>query len=110
MAEPKDYIQELNDKMLCAQNKYRQWLVGLPPAQILDHAYEYAMREDILCYMDGNPLSAEQAKALLRSPDPLADVYRHFSKKDASCNDEIVDSLESCAKAMQSKSQEREGR
>ena len=106
----KDYNKALYDKMLAAQNKYREWLLEQPPKEILDHAYEYIMREDILCCMEGDHLTDEQAKALLRSQDPLADVYKHFSKKDASYMNEMVDSLQSCAKAMQHKAQERDGR
>ena len=110
MAEKQDYNKALYEKMDAAQEEYRQWLLSQPPTEILDHAYEYTMREDILCCMDVDHLTNAQAKALLRSQDPLADVYKHFSKKDASYMNEMVDSLQSCAKAMQRKEQEREGR
>ena len=110
MEMTKDYNQALYDKMLAAQSKYREWLLEQPPKEILDHAYEYIMREDILCCMEGDHLTDEQAKALLRSPDPLEDVYKDFNKKDASYMDDMVDSLQSCAKAMQRKAQERDER
>lgn len=110
MAELKNYNQALYAKMTDAQGRYRRWLLAQPPEQILDHAYEYAMREDILCCLVDEPLGAEQARALLRSPDPLADVYRDFSKKDSAYMGELIASLESCADAMLRKAPQREGR
>ena len=44
--------QELNtalyEKMFEAQEKYREWLLSQPPEEILNHAYEYTIREDII--------------------------------------------------------------
>lgn len=38
----------LYQKMFAEQEKYREWLLSQPPEEILHHAYEYVMREDIL--------------------------------------------------------------
>ena len=44
--------EELNTalyrKMFAEQEKYRDWLVGQSPEEILHHCYEYTVREDIL--------------------------------------------------------------
>ena len=44
--------EELNtaiyEKMTVAQRAYRDRLLMLPPDEILQHAYEYAVRQDIL--------------------------------------------------------------
>lgn len=44
--------EELNtalyEKMFAEQEKYRAWLLSQPPEEILNHTYEYTMREDIL--------------------------------------------------------------
>ena len=44
--------EELNtaiyEKMTVAQRAYRARLLMLPPDEILQHAYEYAVRQDIL--------------------------------------------------------------
>ena len=44
-----DKTEELNtqlyEKMQAEQSKYRDWLLSLPPAEILNHTYEYTMRE-----------------------------------------------------------------
>lgn len=43
--------EELNTasyhKMEAEQDSYRDWLLTLPPDEILQHAYEYAVRQDI---------------------------------------------------------------
>lgn len=50
----------------------------LPPGEILQKAYEYVCREDILLSLEYNDLSPKQAKALLKSPTPLADVFKKW--------------------------------
>ena len=66
-----DYNALLYDKMKDEQDKYRDWLLSQPPEEILNHTYEYTMREDIVVCMEELELSPKQANALLRSPCPL---------------------------------------
>lgn len=66
-----DYNALLYDKMKAEQDKYRDWLLSQPPEEILNHTYEYTMREDIVMCMEELELSPKQAKALLRSPARL---------------------------------------
>ena len=44
--------EELNTalykKMFAEQEKFEDWLLSQSPREILNHAYEYTMREDIL--------------------------------------------------------------
>lgn len=68
-----DYNALLYDKMKAEQDKYRDWLLNQPPEEILNHTYEYTMREDIVMCMEELELSPKQAKALLRSPFACAD-------------------------------------
>lgn len=77
-----DYNALLYDKMKDEQDKYRDWLLSQPPEEILNHTYEYTMREDIVVCMEELELSPKQAKALLRSPCPLADVYKEFMDRE----------------------------
>ena len=76
--------EELNtrlyEKMFAEQEQFRDWLLSQPPAEILNHAYEYTVREDIVMAMEQLELTDTQAQALLDSPSPLADVYRYFEK------------------------------
>ena len=41
-------VAKLNSKMQQEQNEYRAWLLAQPPEEILNHAYEYSVREDII--------------------------------------------------------------
>lgn len=58
-----------------------------PPEVILNHAYEYTVREDILLAFENNELSGEQADVLLRHGTSLADLYKSFSQIDTSYMD-----------------------
>lgn len=93
----KDYCSELYEKMSAEQDAYRNWLLSQSPGEILHHTYEYTMREDIVMAMEELELSPARAKALLRSPSPLADVYKEFSKRETEHMDIIRDSIETRA-------------
>ena len=71
---------ELYKKLFSEQERFKEWLLKQPSSEILNHAYEYVMREDIILAMEYNDLTDEQAKALLASPSPLADIFRDFEK------------------------------
>lgn len=72
--------QALYEKMRAAQDAYRAWLLEQPPEEILNHAYEYVVREDILLLMEYRDLSYSRAKALLQTPDPLSGIFKDFQK------------------------------
>ena len=87
----------LYQKMFAEQEKYRDWLKGQPPEEILNHAYEYTIREDILLSLEYHDLSDAQADALLKTPCPLAAVFRDFEKRETDHMETIWDCLESRA-------------
>ena len=87
----------LYEKMATEQDKFRDWLKSQPPAEVLNHAYEYTVREDIVMTMEELKLTDAQAQALLDSPTPLADVYRHFEKLETGYMDVIRNSIENRA-------------
>ena len=39
-------------KMFAEQENFRDWLKSQPPEEILNHAYEYIIREDILLSLE----------------------------------------------------------
>ena len=92
-----DLNTALYEKMAAEQDKYRDWLKSQPPEDILHHTYEYTVREDIVMAMEDLELTDAQAQALLDSPTPLADVYRHFEKLETGYMDVIRDSIENRA-------------
>ena len=74
--------EELNtalyQKMFAEQEQFRNWLLTQPLDEILKHSYEYTTREDILLSLEYHDLSDKQAKALLKSPAPLGDVFKKW--------------------------------
>ena len=84
----------LYKKMLAEQETYRNWLLSQPAEEILKHAYEYNRREDILLSLEYNELSAAQAKALLRSPCPLEDIFQSYAKRENSYMVDIWETVE----------------
>ena len=87
----------LYKKMFAEQEKYKAWLLSQTPAAVLDHAYEYTCREDILLSLEDNSLTSAQAKALLKSPCPLADVFKDWEKRETGHMDEIWETVEARA-------------
>ena len=59
--------------------------------------YQKLGKEDIVMAMEDLELTDAQAQALLDSPTPLADVYRHFEKLETGYMDVIRDSIENRA-------------
>ena len=92
---------KLYEKVSAEQDKFRAWLVEQPPADILLHAVEYAVREDILMEMEALELPDDQARALLASPDTMADIYKTFSKMaDTGHMDVVRESIEDRAATL----------
>ena len=92
---------KLYEKASAEQDKFRAWLVDQPPADILNHAVEYAVREDILMEIGALELPDDQARALLASPDTMADIYKTFSKMaDTGHMDVVRESIEDRAAAL----------
>ena len=93
--------EELNvllyQKMAAEQADYRAHLLTLPPEEILELAYAYATREDILIAMEHNDLSTRQVQALLKSNTPLEDVFQHYEKHGAGCMGDIWNMVEARA-------------
>ena len=88
----------LMDKLSREQDKYRDWLKGQPPEEILHHSYEYTVREDILMSMEELTLTEAETRALLLSPSPMAILYDKFSDLETGYMDTIRDSIEDTAK------------
>lgn len=105
-----DYNTLLYEKMKAEQDKYRDWLLTQEPAEILNHTYEYTMLEDIVIAMEELELTPKQAKALLKSPCPLDDVYKEFKDREVEHMDTIRDSIETRADQVIKRENARESR
>ena len=93
--------EELNTalyrKMYDEQAAFREQLLGMPPKEILSHAYEYTQREDILRALEYSSLPDKQCRALLKSDTPLADVFAAWEKWETNHMDQIWAVLEAQA-------------
>ena len=89
----------LYEKMAAEQSAYKDWLLKQTPEEILNHTYEYTVREDILITVENGELTGEQAGALLKSDTPLADVYGVFQKTETGYMDTLRECVEERANA-----------
>ena len=91
---------QLYEKMYVEQDQYRQWLLAQPSEEILKHAYEFTIREDILLSLEYNELPTKQAKALLKSPCPLDDIFKTWEKIETGHMQDIFTAIESRANTV----------
>ena len=96
--------EELNtrlyQKMFAEQEAYREWLLSQTPEEVLNYTYEYTVREDILMSLEYHDLPDAQAKALLKSPSPLSDVFKDWEKKETGYMEDIWQTVEDRAKEV----------
>ena len=91
---------DLYKMLFMEQQQFRNWLLTQDPETILDNAYEYMIREDIVYAMECHTLSDDQAKALLHAQSPLKDVYHTYEKMEGTHMDDILSSIESRANTI----------
>lgn len=86
-------VQEVNSalywKMFQEQEAFKERLASMMPLTVLEYAYEYTCREDILVAMENNDLTEKQATALLKSDTPLADVFHKWRDWETSHIDDV---------------------
>ena len=92
-----DPNNELLNKMTAEQERYKQHLLALSPKEILENAYEYALRCDILFSFENNALTEEQATALLQTDTPLNDIVQTIENLETSYMDMVWDGVENRA-------------
>ena len=104
---------ELYQRIVNAQARYRAWLLAQPPNVILDHACAYTIREDIVMEMSALELPEAQVRALLKSHNPLADIYKEWNKTETHHMEDLRDVIEARATAViqaEKEAGQREGR
>ena len=99
--------EELNtrlyEKMFAEQEQFLDWLLSQPAAEILNHAYEYTVREDILMSLEYHDLEDSQARALLKSGKPLKQIFERWENQETSYMDTVWDTVQEQAKAAEAK-------
>lgn len=99
--------EELNtrlyEKMFAEQEQFRDWLLSQPAAEILNHAYEYTVRQDILMSLEYHDLEDSQARALLKSGKPLKQIFERWENQETSYMDTVWDTVQEQARAAEAK-------
>lgn len=93
----------LYQKMFAEQERFKNWLLEQPPEELLRHAYEYTVREDILLSLEYHDLEGEQANALLKSQNPLKKIFQEWESRETGYMEMIWDTVEEQAKTEQSR-------
>lgn len=66
--------EELNtalyEKMFAEQQRYREWLLSQPPGEILNHCYEFTVREDIVLALEYHDLSEQAVQGAFAVAQP----------------------------------------
>ena len=92
-----EMLTALYEKFSAEQNNYRAWLLKQTPEEIIQHSYEYTVREDIVMMMEDAELSPQQAAALLWKGTTLSDIYKDFTKIETGYMDILRDTVENRA-------------
>lgn len=83
-----DYRQSLNqrlsDKVQQELSSFREEMLGKPPQEIFDAAYQIAIKNDIAECISNTNYSPQAAKALLKSPNLLQEIYDEWLETDYS--------------------------
>ena len=70
--------EELYKKARAEFEAHKNSLLAMSPEQILEHAYDYAIREDIVLALEYFDLHARQAQALLKADNVLDAVLEKW--------------------------------
>ena len=93
--------EELNTalykKMFAEQEAYKSWLQEQSAKDVLEHAYEYVMREDILLSMEYNDLPDRYATVLLKMDKPLAAVFDKLEHTESPHMEHVWGCVRQCA-------------
>lgn len=94
----KKSADELNEELYVKLSgelvDYRNELLTMRPQDILDHAYRYAIREDIVDYLEFHDISAKQAEQLLKADHALDAIYEKYEAFGFDHNNRIKQSIE----------------
>lgn len=98
MKTSKELNEELRKHFSYNLFLYREWLLEQSKEEILNHAFEFSVMQDVFFGMETLELSADEAKALLDSPSPLKDVCDDFCKLETDRMDVIRSCIRNRAK------------
>lgn len=90
---------DLYDKLFEEQSKFKEYLKTQTTDVILDRAYEFCIREDIICLFDGGfELPVDQAAVLLMAPNAMDTLYGRWDDGESNHMQRMQESIEDYCK------------
>ena len=81
--------QRLTDKVQRGLSSFREEMQAKTPQEIYDAAYQIAMKNEIADCFSNVDYSPQEAKALMKSPNLLQDIYEEWLGREDSHMDEL---------------------
>lgn len=88
-----ELYEVLCEKVKHEQQDYIEHLKSLPPEEILNHGYEYSVREDIVFAIIEDYIPLHHVEELLKVEDLVTEICEEFIR-GTSDFDRILDSIE----------------
>ena len=85
---------ELYEKVSAEFEEYKDNLLMMSPEQMLEHAYAYAVRSDIVIAIECGSIHARQAQALLKADNTLDEIFSKWENLETKHMDCIRDAIE----------------
>lgn len=93
-----DKLEQLLTKMHSEFAEYEAWLLQQPTSVILENAFQYTTKQDILMHAESVDLSPAQLETLLHLKAPLEEVFETYRNTDSDLlMIEMHDAMETCA-------------
>lgn len=93
-----DKLEQLLTKMNSEFAEYEAWLLQQPASVILENAFQYTTKQDILMHAESAELSPAQLETLLRLKAPLEGVFEAYRNTDSDfLMVTMHDAMETCA-------------
>ena len=93
-----DKLEQLLTKMHSEFAEYETWLLQQTASVILDNAFQYTTKQDILMHAESVDLSPAQLETLLHLKAPLEEVFETYRNTDSDLlMIEMHDAMETCA-------------
>jgi len=90
----------LYNKMCKEFEAFENELLNKEPIEVLQCAYGYIIRKDILYAIEDNDLTDKECKVLLSEKHPLDSLYSYWLDSDFSYMDEIRDAIRAKAEEI----------
>ena len=93
-----DKLEQLLTKMNSEFAEYEAWLLQQPASVILENAFQYTTKQDILMHAESAELSPAQLETLLHMQSPLEEVFEAYRNTDSDfLMVTMHDAMETCA-------------